>query len=120
MIGGTLEVCLALVFFVIILIVVNIDNLIGISSSQSSVGSNSLPRIAGQNPRVKITGREDLTSWALHKHPQDIDIHDYRDVSVTNADIIIHREGGVNKVVKGAARNRILSDREVDQYIRDE
>ncbi len=70
--------------------------------------------------RIKITGRDDLTSWALHKHPEDIDAHDYRDYSVLNADVVIHREGGVNKVVKGADRGRILSDWEVDELEEDE
>ena len=60
--------------------------------------------------KIKITGRDDLTSWALHKHPEDIDAHDYRDFSVLDADVVIHREGGVNKVFKGPDRGRILTD----------
>jgi hypothetical protein len=51
---------------------------------------------------VKYTGRDDLTCWALHKNPEDIEIHDYRDYSILDADVVIHREGGVNKIVKGA------------------
>jgi len=59
---------------------------------------------------VKITGSDDLISWALHKHPADIDAHDYSDPSILDADIIIHREGGVNKVVKGPDKGRVLTD----------
>ncbi len=70
--------------------------------------------------RIKITGRDDLTSWALHKHPEDIDAHDYRDYSVLDADVVIHREGGVNKVVKGPDRGLILTDWEVDELEEDE
>lgn len=67
----------------------------------------------GHNRKVKYTGRDDLTSWALHKHPEDIEIHDYRDYSILDADVVIHREGGVNKIVKGADVGRIFSDEEL-------
>ena len=102
-----MEICLALAFFVIVVIVIYIQKHTGTTPSSHS-----------SNPQVRITGRDDLTSWALHKHPQDIDVIDYRDRSVLNAAIVIHRDGGVNKVVKGPNEGRILTDREVDEYIR--
>jgi len=39
---------------------------------------------------------------------------------VLDADIVIHREGGVNKIVKGPGKERILSDWEVDELEEDD
>jgi hypothetical protein len=75
----------------------------------------SYPYLSKYDQKIKIAGRNDLTSWALHKHPEDIDAHDYRDFSVLDANVVIHKEGGVNKVVKGLEKGRILSDWEVDE-----
>jgi hypothetical protein len=72
------------------------------------------------HPGVRTTGPDDLTSWALHKHPQDIEAHDYGDLSVLDADVVIHREGGVNKIVKGPDSGRILTDWEVDELEEDD
>jgi len=44
----------------------------------SSLHSN----LHNNNQKVRITRSNDLTSWALHKHPEDIEVHDYRDFSV--------------------------------------
>lgn len=83
------------------------------SNNSQSRESTFSPGLSNQN--VKITGRDDLLSGSLYKHPEDIDAHDYRDFSVLNADVVIHREGGVNKVVKGPGKGSILSDWEVDE-----
>jgi hypothetical protein len=90
------------------------------SKSSKPHGRTGDSSILDDSSRIKITGRDDLTSWALHKHPEDIDAHDYRDFSVLDADVVIHREGGVNKVVKGPDRGRILTDWEVDELEEDE
>jgi hypothetical protein len=79
--------------------------------------SSLYPNLRDYNQKVKVTGRSDLTSWALHKHPQDIDAHDYRDFSMVDDDVVIYREGSVNKIVKGPDRGRILEDWEVEDYI---
>jgi hypothetical protein len=113
-----MEVCLALVIFAIIIIVIVAQDLSNKISSRSSGGSTTLPGIANQNSKVRITGRDDLISWALHKHPEDIDTIDYRNTSVQDADVVIHRDGGVNKVIKGPDKGRILTDREVEEYQR--
>ena len=78
------------------------------------------PDLGNYNKNVRITGPDDLLSGSLYKLPQDIEAHDYGDLSVLDADVVIHREGGVNKVVKGPDRGRILSDWEVDELEEDD
>jgi hypothetical protein len=64
---------------------------------------------------VTYTQRSNLTSWALHKQPGDIQSSDY--VIPPSGDVVIHREGGVVKIVKGPGAGRVLSEWELDDYL---
>jgi hypothetical protein len=83
----------------------------------SSLSSTDTERISTYPPRrtVTYTQRNNLTSWALHKQPGDIQPSDY--MIPPSGDIVIHREGGVVKIVKGPGAGRVLSEWELDDYI---
>jgi hypothetical protein len=69
-------------------------------------------------PGVVITRPENLTSWALHKYPEDIELHDIADgIATSFADTVIHRDGGINVIIKGRDKGRKLENWEVDDYI---
>jgi len=113
--------CVVLLFGVPIMIWYFIEYIRDQSKNASRTRGASIYSGQGKyHPRVRTTGPDDLTSWALHKHPQDIEAHDYGDLSVLDADVVIHREGGVNKVIKGPDKGRILTDWEVDEMEEDE
>jgi hypothetical protein len=77
--------------------------------------------ISSRKQDVLFTNRQNLTSWALHKQPGDITPSDYINYGAINAaDTVIHRECGINKIVKGPDAGRILSDWEVDDYLKDD
>jgi len=64
---------------------------------------------------VTFTQRNELTSWALHKQPGDIQQGDY--ILPPSGDVVIHREGGVVKIVKGPGAGRVLSEWELKDYL---
>ena len=73
--------------------------------------------------KVRFVGEDNLKSWALHKYKEDIDIYDFSDTSAFNGvDTVIYRgqglDKGINKIVNGPDRGRILSDWELDDYIK--
>ena len=76
----------------------------------------------GFSRKVKLVGEDNLKSWALHKYKEDIDTHVFTDTSVFNGgDTIVYRgqglDKGINKILNGPDRGRILSDWELDDYI---
>ena len=73
-----------------------------VQEGMSSLSSYSRLNHSTDNQKVKVTSREDLTSWAIHKYPGDYEGRDYRNLSALDADVVIHREGGINKVVQRA------------------
>jgi hypothetical protein len=112
-------VLIAMGFIIIISLIQSISDKLNKTSGQT--GNPTIYTSSNNyNGKVRITGSNDLTSWALHKHPQDIEDYDYSNPSVLDADVVIHREGGVNKVVKGPDKGRILTDWEVDELEEDE
>jgi LytS/YehU family sensor histidine kinase len=69
----------------------------------------------GRHKTVILTKRNELTSWALHKQPGDVQLNDY--VIPPSADVVIHREGGIAKIVKGPYVGRILSEEQLKDYL---
>jgi hypothetical protein len=50
---------------------------------------------------VKKVHRRDLTPWAMHKQPEDIEINDLADVWVSQrADEVVYEDSGVRKVLQ--------------------
>lgn len=92
------------------------DNTFNNSYIQES-GPTALTSTGSPQHKVKITGSDDLISWALHKHPADIEANDFINSSIYyKSDYIIHRDGGVNTVIKGPGKGRVLTDWEMDRY----
>jgi hypothetical protein len=70
-----------------------------------------------KRPQKKLTytQRNMLIGWALHKQPGDIELHDY--IIPPDGDIVVHREGGVVKIVKGPGAGGVLSEWELKDYL---
>jgi hypothetical protein len=64
---------------------------------------------------ITYTERNNLIGWALHKQPGDIQLNDY--IIPPSGDVVVHREGGIVKIVKGPGAGRVLSEWELKDYL---
>ena len=66
---------------------------------------------------VKKVHRSDLTPWAMHKQPEDIEINDLADVWVSQReDVVVYEDGGVRKVLQ-TSRVQPVSPATLRNYI---